>query len=262
MSETDKQDSKINETLSALGIDEVAPAIYEDLLQPAAKELGTGLVVIARAVSMALAPIEGAVWGYDKIRNWLAVKLTQKLADHDDESIQSPPMNIAGPALLNLTFTGETPSLREMYANLIASSMDVDTAYTAHPSFVRIIEQLSPDEAKILGGLSGYAAGDSICHEIVDDSGFRKRSDEYLFQQWDRICETAEIEFNENRTAYMDNLLRLRLVGEIRENKSELIPEGGNDHGTWAAHIDGTTENSLFLTELGERFIQACIDAE
>ena len=257
---SEENNSRINDTLNALGISNVIPAVYEDLLQPAAKELGGGLVVVARAVTMALAPIEGAVWGYDKIRDWLAVKLTQKLADHDDDAIQPPPLNIAGPAILNLTFTGETPSLREMYANLIAASMDVETAYTAHPSFVRIIEQLSPDEAKILGQLSGYAAGDSLCHEIVDQSGFNKRSDEYLFQQWDRFCANAAIEFDQNSTAYMDNLIRLRLIAELRENKSKLVPEGGNDYGTWEAHLDDTSETTLVLTELGERFILACVD--
>ena len=188
---SDENNSKVTETLNALGISDVIPAVYEDLLQPAAKELGTGLVVVARAVTMALSPIEGAVWGYDRIRDWLAVKLTQKLADRDEDSIQQPPLNIAGPAILNLTFTGETPSLREMYANLIAASMDTETAYTAHPSFVRIIEQLSPDEAKLLGLLSGYAAGDSICHEIVDPN-LNKRTDEYLYQQWDRLCTNAK----------------------------------------------------------------------
>ena len=252
-------ENKMEDALNALGISEVIPAVYEDLLQPAAKELGSGLVVVARAVTMALAPIEGAVWGYDRIRDWLAVKLTQKLADHDEDSIQQPPLNIAGPAILNLTFTGETPSLREMYANLIAASMDVETAYTAHPSFVRIIEQLSPDEAKILTKLSGYDVGDSICHEIVDPN-LNKRTEEYLYQQWDKICTNAEIEFSENTTAYMDNLIRLRLIAEIRENKSELIPEGGNRYGTWETHLDDTSETTLVLTELGERFILACVD--
>jgi hypothetical protein len=258
----EENNSEINEALNALGISEVLPAVYEDLLQPAAKELGSGLVVVARAVTMALAPIEGAVWGYDKIRDWLAVKLTQKLADHDDDAIQPPPLNIAGPAIQNLMFAAETPSLREMYANLIAASMDIETAYTAHPSFVRIIEQLSPDEGKILAQLSGYAAGDSICHEILDHSGFNNRSDQYVSQQWAKICSNASTQFNENTTAYMDNLIRLRLIAEIRENKSRLVPEGGDRYGTWDAHLDETSETTLELTELGERFILACVGSD
>jgi hypothetical protein len=255
----DSKDDSLTEALNVLGVKDVIPKAYEDLLQPAAQELGKSLVVVARAVSMALAPVEGAVWAYDRIRSWLSVKLTQKLAKIDDECIQPPPMNIAGPAILNLTFTGGIPALREMYANLLASSMDANVASTAHPAFVRIIEQLSPDEAKILGSLVHHPSGKALCHEVTSASGTRKRSEKYLHEQWDRICAGAGVEYPGNNGAYMDNLMRLRLIGHIYENKSELIPEGGNDYGTWESHIDGTVEQTLYLTEFGERFIAACV---
>lgn len=255
----EEKDGVVTDALKALGIKDVIPKAYEDLLQPAAQELGKSLVVVARAVSMALAPVEGAVWGYERIRSWLSVKLTEKLAKTNDDAIQPPPMNIAGPILLNLTFSGEIPTLREMYANLLASSMDAKVASTAHPAFVHIIEQLSPDEARILGSLVDHPPGKALCHEITDDSGFRKRSEKYMFQEWDQICACAGVGFPDNNGAYMDNLMRLRLIGHIYENKSQLIPEGGDDCGTWASHIDGTIEQTLYLTEFGERFISACI---
>ena len=41
-------------------------------------------------------------------------------------------------------------NLRELYANLLATSIDSITAHEAHPAFVEIIRQLTPDEARIV----------------------------------------------------------------------------------------------------------------
>ena len=73
-------DKALTETVRALSIGSLLPAVYNDLLSPAAKELGEGLTVIAKAVRMALVPIETAVWGYEQIREWLSVRVTSILA--------------------------------------------------------------------------------------------------------------------------------------------------------------------------------------
>jgi len=43
----------------ALGITQLVPAIYDDLLQPAAREVGQKFVAVAKAVGIALAPLGG-----------------------------------------------------------------------------------------------------------------------------------------------------------------------------------------------------------
>ena len=48
-----------------LGITQLVPAIYQDLLQPAAREVGQQFVVVAKAVGVALAPLHVTVWGFD-----------------------------------------------------------------------------------------------------------------------------------------------------------------------------------------------------
>lgn len=37
-----------------------------------------------------------------------------------------------------------------MFANLVETSMDAQTTKYAHPGFVRVIEHLTPDEARLL----------------------------------------------------------------------------------------------------------------
>jgi len=65
------------------------------------------------------------------------------------DQIVVPKPNVAGPALEALRYTWHEETLSDLYANLLAaSSMDKSTADGAHPAFVEIIRQLTPDEAK------------------------------------------------------------------------------------------------------------------
>ena len=128
-----------------------------------------------------------------------------------------------------------------------------------HQLPIRHIEQLSPDEAKILASFIDHLAEQVLCHEVTDDMGIRNRSKKSFFEQWDQICSKSNVEYPDNNGAYMDNLIRLRLIGHLYQNKSELIPEGGNHYGTWDSHIDATIEQTLYLTPFGRRFISACI---
>lgn len=57
------EDKALSETAKALGVGSLLPAIYGDLVSPAAKELGEGLATIAKAVKISLAPVEATVWG-------------------------------------------------------------------------------------------------------------------------------------------------------------------------------------------------------
>jgi hypothetical protein len=64
-----ESESKIVEQAAKeLGITNLLPEIYKDLLHPAVKESGEKLVIVAKAVGIALAPLEGAVWGYEQIK--------------------------------------------------------------------------------------------------------------------------------------------------------------------------------------------------
>ena len=49
MSDSQPKLNTLPETLDVLGVKEVAPKVYEDLLQPAAQELGKSLVVEAES---------------------------------------------------------------------------------------------------------------------------------------------------------------------------------------------------------------------
>jgi len=131
------------------GVLEATP-IYQDGIQPAAKEVGKALGTVASSINTALMPLRMLVWGMDKIEDWLKSTLEEKLKDVPPERIQTPKANIAGPVIEAMRFAGDEPDLRDMYANLLATSMDKETADYAHPAFVEIIKQIKPDEAKMV----------------------------------------------------------------------------------------------------------------
>lgn len=127
-----------------------AVPVYPDLVQPAAKEIGKSLQTVAKLVNVALAPVAGLVWGYEKIADYLSKRLSEKLEKVPKEDIITPSPQVAGPAIEALKFVGEEETLRELYANLIASAMNKNTVEKVHPSYVEILKNISPDEALLL----------------------------------------------------------------------------------------------------------------
>jgi hypothetical protein len=251
---------------SATALAKAVP-IYEDAIQPLAKETGKALATVGRAVNAALAPLSALVWGYDKIREFLETRIAEKLEKVPEDRIQTPPLNVAGPAVEALRFTGSNDTLRELFANLIATSLDKKTATDAHPSFVDIIRSLSPDEGRILYLFTGRqvfplinvqlkipSGGYHVLHRNVTTLGIQAR------------CDHPELAPN-----YLDNLCRLGLL-EVptfrRINGDEayatLLGDPGivslknsfqGDKGPSLQFDYGMVES----TNLGQQFIRACV---
>ena len=140
-------EGKVEGTIKAVtGLVKEVP-VYQDAVQPLAKETGKILQTVGRAVNAALMPAIGLVWGIEKIEEFVYTKVAKKLEDTPVDEICSPDLAVAGPALESLRYTGHKESLSELYANLLASAMDLKTAKTAHPGFVEIIRNMSSDEA-------------------------------------------------------------------------------------------------------------------
>ena len=93
------EENKIRDAADAIkGIVEAVP-VYQDVVQPAAREVGTALQTVAKTLHILLAPVSGLVWGYDKIRDFVGEKVAQKLSEVPAEELRSPEPHVAGPAL-------------------------------------------------------------------------------------------------------------------------------------------------------------------
>ena len=71
----------------------------------------------------------------------------EKISKIPEDKIQDPKLSIIGPALEASKFYIEEEEIRNMFANLIAASMNSDFNNSIHHSFIDIIKQLSPHDA-------------------------------------------------------------------------------------------------------------------
>lgn len=258
----------VKQTIDSVTALAKAVPIYEDAVQPLAKETGKALGTVGKAVNVALAPLAGVVWGYDKIKDFIETRVAEKLEKVPEERITTPPPNVAGPAIEALRFSGDDETLREMFANLIATSLDKKTATEAHPSFVDIIKNISADEGKILQlfthsqpiavidvKMNIPTGGFHVLHRNVTQLGARAK------------CEHPELAPN-----YVDNLCRLGILeipSNRRINNNEAYTPLMNDPGILQLKSQftpgenkptiGFDKRMLQATTLGQQFIRACV---
>jgi hypothetical protein len=209
-------DNKIRDAADAVrGIVESVP-VYEDAVRPAAKEIGVALQTVAKTVHIALAPVSVMLWGYEQIKDYLEQRLTEKLKDVPPELVIPPNPAVAGPAVESLRFTAQEPSLRELYASLVATAMDARTAHDAHPAFVEIIRQLNPNEARLLPALWNEAISPLITLVGEFYSTEEKRRVRWNFlTHFSLLPEKVTLPTPPLFNHYLDNFRRLGLVDII-----------------------------------------------
>jgi hypothetical protein len=264
-------DSKIRDTAEAVkGIVESVP-IYQDALQPAAKEIGTALQTVAKTIHIVLAPVSVLVWGYDQIKDFVSNRVAEKLKDVPPENIATPKPNVAGPALESLRYTGHEETLREMYANLLAASMDTRTANGAHPAFVEIIRQLTPDEARILRLLTQPRPFPLLTirkeYKISTEtqSGGVEALINFSLLGWEAGCN-----FPDQTPTYIDNLCRLGLAEvpasfyTIPGSYDQLENHPQVESVKKAIEADENFQpvfkrKILAVTEMGKQFLSVCV---
>jgi hypothetical protein len=207
--------SSVNATIDAVtGLVKAVP-VYQDAVQPAAKELGKSLQTVARAVNVALMPLKGIVWSFEKIEALFIPKVEERLKDVPPEDIITPKPNVAGPAIEALRYTAHEESLSDMYANLLATAMDKKTADGAHPAFVEIIKQLTSDEAKLISFFMQHRPFPIVNVVAVDQHG--AGGEVYMAMNVSLFGKEAGLQLPQMMPSYIDNLVRQGLL-EVRRN--------------------------------------------
>lgn len=126
-----------------------APTLYEDALQPTVQEVGKLAARIPRAINAAFSSLDK--WILNKEYNVDETKklLEEKLENVEPEKIVTPESYVAVPAIQAISYSMNSEELRNLYANLLAKSMNSDTKDLVHPSFVEIIKQMSPIDSLV-----------------------------------------------------------------------------------------------------------------
>ncbi|KOP38829.1 DUF4393 domain-containing protein [Flavobacterium sp. WLB] len=264
MEDNENKETNVKATIDAVtGLVKAIP-IYQDTLQPSAQQIGKSLETVTKAVNIALAPIKGLVWGYEKIEEFISQSVTKKLQNVPEENIITPSPSIAGPTIEALRFTGEDLNLRELYSNLLANAMNNKSADSIHPGYVEIIKNLSSDEALILQTFCSQNQFPLIdlLHQIPESN-----SEVVVYKNFSYFMKLSNLKKPDLTPVYIDNICRLGLT-EIPVGKY-IISKGvyerlENDNSLFTLKADIVQSGKGFidfnrklirLTNFGQLFI-------
>lgn len=239
---------------------------YDDGLRPVVTEAGKALGTLGKTVNLCLAPLAGVVWGYEKICAYVEKRVTEKLQSIPPEQIQTPKANIAVPAIEGIRTVCDEPILRELYASLLASSMNKSSASGVHPSFAKAIAELSPDEAKILAVLVKANIIPIIdLNEMLSDG----RGYVPVITNFSDISWRAGAEYPFMVTTYLENLERLKIIemshmSHLRDESSyTALEQHIAIQDTIKKHLSDPSRKNFSrrfarLTSYGAAFCKAC----
>ena len=142
MNEKSKQ---LLEQANSLGVE-----VYNDLMRPTVKPLGEILAMLPRTLKVAFMGWERWLNNKEESLSLTAQAIEDKIKKIPEDRIVPPEAYIAIPAIQQLCYCQNSEVLRDLYANLLVSSMDADKKWQVHPSFIDVIKQLTPDEARYL----------------------------------------------------------------------------------------------------------------
>jgi hypothetical protein len=155
----------------------------------------------------------------------------------------------------------EDVRLRERGAELLARSADVDYEEPAHPAFERILEELAPDEARILRLLCTYGAQPAV---DVRESRPLGIAAQLIEGGLTMIGTEAGCRWIDRVPSYLNNLSRLGLIWFSREPLSDPLryqvleaqPEVITAMGKSRSK---TVRRSIELTPFGSDFCDTCL---
>lgn len=240
---------------------------YKDVVSPSAKPIGTVLSYLPRTIRLAFSRWEKWIINGEESILLTSELLKKKLENIPEEKICEPEPFVAIPAIQQLSYCENSEDLRDMYANLLASSMNIDTKWKVHPSFVDIIKQLNPDEAKLLKSLPAMIM---VTHPLINVKLVNKavQGENDLISNFTNVG-LDKIEKKTNICNYIENLERLKLIEippltsltdkrvyeDLKEN--QILKNSINKDLT--KHFDIRYDYKTFhMTNFGVAFCQTC----
>jgi hypothetical protein len=193
---------------------------------------------------------------------------------------RAPALAFAAQALAGSVRYGST--LRERYLNLLAASMDGETAARVHPAFLTVLRQLTPDEVRIISTFqhdgpyplltvgARYRFGERLSTELRHFSLLSTQAGceqpERVALYVDNLCRLGLTELRPVRIADDTRMFRplethpqvLAAIARIEARIPELEsahPGAGDDGNRVVADVQRT---ALYVTAFGRQFYEAC----
>lgn len=241
---------------------------YDDLAHPTAKSIGNTISFLPRTIGIWLSKWEKWIINGEESIRLTAEAVKEKAKEIPEEKLTEPEPYVAVPAIQQLSYCYDSEELRDLYANLLVSSMNSDTKYKVHPAFVDIIKQITPDEAKLLKVLPQDTFAYHPLMDIKLKLGPGRGSIDLLrnFSNIGRkVCECPE-----QINSYLENLDRLEIISILSgiyvmdDKKYDPIREDPYFKGFKNARVEekmsiSEKKKSFHVTNFGLSFLNTCI---
>lgn len=241
--------------------------IYGDLAQPSVKAIGKVLGTVFEFSTSFLLPVK-------LLNEKFKLNFTKRLNEYKEKLEQIPEEKqcevhpqIGTPIVEKLTYT-TNDEIADLFTTLLANASNIDMIHTAHPSFVNMIERLSPDEARLLNHLKGKSDV-QYCNfngNFLEGRGFNVLADHVTM-----LDKEVKLQFSDNINAYLSNFISMGVLidvhgkfkidktiyNAIREKYDLKLKESLLVPGVFKSI---TVEEGFYrITDFGKLFIDACV---
>jgi hypothetical protein len=196
----------------ALKIPGLLVEIYGDLAKPGVQQVGKALGTVLGLGNTVLWPVHLA---NERSRMYLERNLEDyrmRLQQVDLKKIVPVTPEIGVPIAEKLTYVRDT-KLADMYLSLLEKAANGDHVWEAHPSFVNIINNLSPDDALLLEYFVTDPDLEFVAAKWCSDRIYSFAGDLLISPK-----HSSNLLFPQNVPAYLSNLAGLGLVA-IHHNR-------------------------------------------
>lgn len=244
--------------------------IYDEALSPAVIKIGLTLenLITATAFDISRLLKGGSNIFTDNMLNYL-----NKFRMEDVDNVVNPSSEIAYNVLTRFQYV-ECSELRDMFSNLLYSASHKEHVNKAHPSFIRIIDSLAIDEAKIIK----YLYKTNRTYLIFVSYNSIKTAESGILYKNGRAMTCVEIYeellFPNMIDFYLDNLIQLGLLHssvnldittkDIHYSKRDvvLLKERLEQKNVNHDGLPDIIEGGFGRTEFCELFMEACLSNE
>lgn len=163
MADEEKKDEGIKEAAEK-GVIALADKVYTDAFQGTMKRVGSVLEAVFGRLDTKFSKMRMRNAIEDSMEDiYIKEMLTLILQERGvpDDRIIEPTPKIAVQALRGMVLE-DSSEVQKMYAAILATAMDKETASKAHPGFISLLNQVTRDEALIIGVL-----GNQPLHPVI-----------------------------------------------------------------------------------------------
>lgn len=137
-------------------IEPISNAIQKNIPETVKQTDGALSTVVGFFNNVVLYPVKKANLTFSYKLEAFEEDLKEKIRYIPEKNLQIPPVKIAGPVLEALRYAYDEEELREMYEEMLATSMDNRKVHQVHRSYVDAVRQMEPLDAQILRRIYDY----------------------------------------------------------------------------------------------------------